>query len=798
MITSRKHLLYVTILTMVTFDYFYPISVRATPFTPLFWQQRVLSGPFEGQLKYVNWSADSNVNFIDDQLDALDPSDTANIIVDLNVCRRASEIKTEFSSFGEVQYISKFISFVALGNVAVSDILAIAARQDVAAVELQPRFKADIDVGARTIKARPSTTFTPNTAQDLGFTGKGVNIAILDTGVDNGHATFENRFVAGFNAFTDTEGDPDDDDTSGPFGSRFHGTHVAGIALGSGITGATCSGADDGSPDECVGVAPEAGLIDVKVIDANDNSGFPILTKGLEKVIEKQFEWGVGVVNMSLGFFVPGIGVEEGKDPFSQLVDTAVDRGLVVIASAGNNGPDNADLFTPASASRSITVAAANDQDTVGRVDDNIVNFSSRGPRADNGDDNRFDELKPEISAPGFRIFSAMGDSGDGSSNQFQRLSGTSMAAPHVAGVAALILEARPTINPGSIKELLKQTAETAPAIPGMETNGLADSPDDPNYDIGSGDGLIDAFAAVSAAAATDVKFPSCIDGNTPCLLSPDNTNPPSWLNTTDITLATDPPVTGVLNEIRVKVRNVGATNARGVKINVGVHGLTAGTSRFFELGSHVIDIAAGATVEIRQPWTPELGHRCIQATIDFALDSNFANNVTQRNVDVRMTSSPAVFAFDVENPLTTPVTVELKAITDNPNWTCSVDQPSFPLDPFTDCPRLVTATLTPVPPGSTVPPQPILNRQALLGGVSLRAVDQTSGTATCHIFAESKICDADADGKITRDDIRAILNSRNTGAQAGDPRDTNHDGKITVRDAKICISQCTNARCAL
>jgi len=131
-----------------------------------------------------------------------------------------------------------------------------------------------------------------------------------------------------------------------------------------------------------------------------------------------------------------------------------------------------------------------------------------------------------------------------------------------------------------------------------------------------------------------------------------------------------------------------------------------------------------------------------IQATIDYGLDSNFTNNVTQRNIDVKTTSSPAVFTFDVENSLTVPATVELETLSDNPKWTCSLDQTSFSLDPFTDCPRTVTATLNPVielvesvsAPHPSIPPA--ANGRTLLGGVSLRATDPVLGTATCHIFA--------------------------------------------------------------
>jgi hypothetical protein len=204
--------------------------------------------------------------------------------------------------------------------------------------------------------------------------------------------------------------------------------------------------------------------------------------------------------------------------------------------------------------------------------------------------------------------------------------------------------------------------------------------------------------------------------------------------------------------------------------------------------------IAPGDLVTVSQDWTPEIGHRCIEAKIVFGFDSDFSNNVTQRNITVKQTSSPAVFSFNVENPLTVPATILLKAISDNPDWTCSLNQTRFPLHPFNDCPRPVAATLTPIRPGPGTVPVP--NRHALLGGVSVRAIDASAGTATCHIFVESLPCDVNADGKVDISDINAIFAARNIRAQAADPRDPDGDGMITVDDARICALKCAKPGC--
>jgi hypothetical protein len=371
------------------------------------------------------------------------------------------------------------------------------------------------------------------------------------------------------------------------------------------------------------------------------------------------------------------------------------------------------------------------------------------------------------------------------------------MATPHVTGTAALILQANPTINPGSLKEVLKTTAETAPSIPGMRTNPFV-SPLDPKFDIGSGDGLIDAFAAVTRATTTDVKFPSCLDvatspvpGVAPvvpggiCLLSLNDATPPRWLNTSDLRVASDPPVIGVPNTILVSVKNAGPAGAT-FKVSIGIYMFTAGTAQFYHLGTQSVTLGAGATTTVSQPWTPLAGfdlHRCLQASINFANDTNYANNVTQRNIDVKATASPAVFTFNVENPLSSGAVIELNTMVDNPNWTCTLDKPQVNLHPFTDCPEPVTATLNPVPSAAT--PPPTTNGRTLLGGVSVQAIDThgSAGTGTCHVYAFAKPCDVNNDGFVDRNDIALMLSLR---------RDL-----YTVNDARVCVQFCDKPLCA-
>jgi len=185
----------------------------------------------------------------------------------------------------------------------------------------------------------------------------------------------------------------------------------------------------------------------------------------------------------------------------SRILDEATLAGVVVSVAAGNDGPSNDGLSGMGSSSLSITVGATDDKNTVDRTDDTVADYSSRGPRRDNGDGNPVNELKPDISAPGTNIIQAEGcvTSGgcnnnipgqDASDNTYTgRGSGTSYATPAVTGVIALMMEANPDLDPLQIREVIKQTAERRgePTEPSVDAYW--------NRDFGWG--MIDARAAV-------------------------------------------------------------------------------------------------------------------------------------------------------------------------------------------------------------------------------------------------------------------------------------------------------------
>lgn len=271
---------------------------------------------------------------------------------------------------------------------------------------------------------------------EAGYTGKGVKIAILDTGIDLYHPDFAGRIVA--TADFTGEGLQDQDG---------HGTHVAGIAAGSGQS----------SKGKYRGLAPGASLYIAKALGREGAGLMSDVMAGIEWAVEQE----VDIINLSLGGEPPG----DGTDALSVTCDVVVEKGYVVCVAAGNSGPAPYTIGPPGCAKQVITVGASTDQDEV-------AEFSSRGPTTDG-------RIKPDIVLPGAGIIScrAKGTSlGNLVGEKYAELSGSSMATPHASGVAALILQARPELTPSQVKALLMETALDLGRSPNDQGAGRADA----------------------------------------------------------------------------------------------------------------------------------------------------------------------------------------------------------------------------------------------------------------------------------------------------------------------------------
>jgi subtilisin family serine protease len=296
------------------------------------------------------------------------------------------------------------------------------------------------------------------TAWKAGYDGKGVKVAVLDTGIDATHPDLKGRILKAKN-FTDSDSA---DDRQG------HGTHVASTIVGSGAK----------SGGKYKGVAPGAELLVGKVLD---DTGF-----GDDSDIIAGMQWAVAqgakVVNMSLGS--PDTA---DVDPLEKAVnDLSASSHTLFVIAAGNSGPSDTTIGTPGSAASALTVAAVD-------RDDKIASWSSRGPTADG-------RLKPDIAAPGVDIIAAKaahGTEGNDEAPGYVSMSGTSMATPHTAGAAAILAQEHPGWTGEQLKTALTASAGTL--------SGVA------AYDVGVG--RVDLTRAIDATVSSE---PSSVDFGSP------------------------------------------------------------------------------------------------------------------------------------------------------------------------------------------------------------------------------------------------------------------------------------------
>jgi serine protease AprX len=296
--------------------------------------------------------------------------------------------------------------------------------------------------------------------EQLGYDGAGVGVAVIDSGVAPSHddladaaggAQRVDRFVDFVNG------------REAPYDDYGHGTHVGGIVAGNGF--------DSGGARS--GIAPGAHLIALKVLDAQGRGRISDVIAALDDAVVNRAALNVRIVNLSVA---TGVYESYDTDPLTLAAKRAVEAGIVVVAAAGNNGRGSdgttryGGITAPGNAPWVLTVGASSHMGTTDRADDTIAAFSSRGPGAIDY------AAKPDLVAPGVGLESLSDPASalyttaapyllDGTVPKaylpYLSQSGTSMAAPVVAGTVALMLQANPALTPNAVKAILQYSAQT-------------------------------------------------------------------------------------------------------------------------------------------------------------------------------------------------------------------------------------------------------------------------------------------------------------------------------------------------
>ena len=326
--------------------------------------------------------------------------------------------------------------------------------------------------------------------QQTGYDGAGVTVAVIDTGIDSLHAglddldddnsTHDPKVIA----FYDAVNNPDK--TNGTeiqaYDDQGHGTHCAGTVAGT------------GAPTfDHPGMAPQAFLVGVKVLDAGGSGSFATVMAGMQWTVDHRYEFNIRAASMSLGGPGPIEWTSDEEDSVNRYANEMVRSGITMLIAAGNSaGP--ATIGTPGGAEDVITVGAL-DKDT------SIAVYSSQGPTEEL-------RVKPNVAFVGSDVMSAQHNSGDG----YVAFSGTSMATPGVAGTVALMLQANPDLSPFDVRNILQETA-TYRQCHYMFANEPCVEDQIPKNRQNNvyGHGHVEALAAVMEAAQRDYQFDTSV-----------------------------------------------------------------------------------------------------------------------------------------------------------------------------------------------------------------------------------------------------------------------------------------------
>ena len=440
---------------------------------------------------WVDTTVDRNGNGIGDMIEVhkdsplfLDEDNTLPLIVDFDHTPGAAEVallerEIEFQH----QWTLEGIDALA-GRVPVDRILDATTLPGVIMLELDGLLS--IANGDAAVLHGVDTVWA-----DTGYDGAGSSVAIIDTGIDGAHASLDDLDDDNSTndpkviAFYDPVNNPSL--TNGtevfPYDDQGHGSHCAGTTAGT------------GAPNyEHIGMAPQAFLVGVKVLDAGGSGSFATVMAGMEWTVENRYKYNIRGASMSLGG--PGLAewASSDDDSVNRYANEMMSAGIAIFIAAGNNGV-TAQIGTPGSAEDAITVGALDKNSA-------IAIYSSQGPTEEG-------RVKPNIAYVGSSVMSVAFNTGD----QYTDMSGTSMATPGAAGVAALMYQANPDLSPFDIKNIMQETATYRLCVY-MAANEpcLEDAIPKNRQNNVYGHGEVRALDAVFEAAERDYLFDTSLD----------------------------------------------------------------------------------------------------------------------------------------------------------------------------------------------------------------------------------------------------------------------------------------------
>lgn len=391
---------------------------------------------------------------------------------------------------GTVTTVFSLINSVA-ATVSAGNVVGLSNQSGVRYISLNRAVGATLDYSANGVNAP--------VAWSSGWDGTGIGVAVIDSGIYNhpdllaartgqSRVVYRQSFAGGIQ----------NDD----FG---HGTHVAGIIAGTGSVSNV-----PGTSHLLRGIAPNANLLDLRVLDQNGSSNDSAVIAAIQTAVQMKYRYNVRVINLSLG---RPIYESCTLDPLCEAAEAAWSEGMVVVAAAGNLGRNGyATVLSPGNSPHAITVGAMKTEGTDSRGDDLIASYSSKGPTYIDG------TVKPDIVAPGNLVVSLLAPGSTLANTypedivgpsyysataagpaEYLRLSGTSMATPVVSGAVALMLQKDPTLTPDTVKARLMKTAGKAFPVSSTATDPVTGQSYLSYYDLFTvGAGYVDIAAALA------------------------------------------------------------------------------------------------------------------------------------------------------------------------------------------------------------------------------------------------------------------------------------------------------------